>query len=119
MQFKFKLTLASGDVYFVDNVDSVLRVCDNNRAHRGAQIVAIHYAPMIESRALFSRRVEYVTGEWFPTTCEELRRHDINDIYEVDERTRRGGFLVWTLVALVSTVIAALAWLAMADHLSR
>lgn len=118
MQFKFKLTLASGAVYFVDNVDSVLRVVDNNNANKNGRVISrIEYAPMIEHRAFFSGRRDFVTGTWYVTDAEELRRHDIHDIFDVDSR-RDGSRLLIYATAITLIFIALSAWLILGDGIA-
>lgn len=114
--WKFRLTLASGHTYFVDNVDSVLRVVDNNQANKNGRVITrIEYARMIESREFFTRRVTFIPERWYTVTAEELRRHDIRDIYDVDNK-RDGVRLLGCLVAIVATCIAGAVYVFFGDE---
>lgn len=102
INFRFRLTLNTGGVCYVDSTDQVLRVCDNSRGSRVSNaITRIEYTALKRGKP----------SGWHVTSAEELRQHHIEDIYAVDCRRIESRYLVGIIVVTALTTVLVMSLL--------
>lgn len=99
--YRFRLSTADGAVYYCDSVNSVLRVVDNTRAHRGG---------VIFSRCEYGEISRGKVRRWFPVRVDDLRNHDFAVIAAADEKSSGCRWLAFYMIGAFAAGVLALGW---------